>query len=121
MKWLRVKNKTLFYFTGDQDYYIPNNKLPFQQGIGYTLLVWYYPTGNAHKELLANKYLWEQGDSGYTKSGDKGFGVALSETELIQIYKEQELSRESVRSYYWDSKNNRLLDNSVELDRLLSN
>ena len=65
-------NKNIFYITGDTDYYIVGNKVPFQQGMGYTLMVWYYHTGKIPKDLINENFLWELNSQGYKEIDNKG-------------------------------------------------
>lgn len=78
-------NKNIFISSGNEDYYIPGNKLPFQQGIGYTLMTLYYSSGKIPHELITDKFLFEIGSQGYKEINGKGFGYYSS----LDLYREE--------------------------------
>ena len=114
-----LKDKNIFYITSRQDYIVPKNTLPFQQGIGYTLMVWYYQTGKIPTEFLNNNFLWDMGSQEYKEIDNKGFGFFSDFHSLLFTYKNNELSPESVISFYWDNRSNKLIDKTAEIRKLL--
>lgn len=69
-----IPKNPVFYFTSDRDYYIPGNKVPFQHGFGYSLMILYFKTGLIPKELIASEYLWMMPAQGYKEVEGRGFG-----------------------------------------------
>ncbi len=102
--------KNVFYITGKQDYYIPDNKLPIQQGMGYTLMVWYFNTGRIPADLLSTKYLWDIGTQGYKEVGEQGFGFFSQFDQLLENYQAYGLTPENIVSFHWDSDRQVLRD-----------
>lgn len=99
-----TNDKNVFYVTGDSDYYLPGNKVPFQQGFGYTFLTWYYTRSVYPKELLSDQSLFEISEEGYMPMGDYGFGYFSDFGKLKQAVRENKLPRNSVIGLYYDSK-----------------
>lgn len=96
-------NKNVFYVTGDTDYLLPGNKVPFQQGFGYTLMTIYYDGGRIPDELLEDGYLFELGSQGYKEMGDYGFGYFSDKRTLEIDMKRYIIPNESVHYFYYDS------------------
>lgn len=111
--------KTVFYFTGNKEYYIATNKLPMQQGMGYTLLVWYYSTKKIPSSLLNENFLWNLGDQGYKEVNGTGFGFFSEKAALLENYQKYKLTPEQVVSFNWDGKTQELIDTSLETRKLL--
>lgn len=103
--------KNIFYLSGNHDYYVPGNKVPFQQGMGYTFMVLYYPTRKIPKELIADRFLWNLNTQGYREINGFGFGFFTSEDELTKALKESGLSKDMVVSLYYDSDGRFLIKN----------
>lgn len=110
-----LNEDTVYYMTGDQNYYILGNKIPFQQGIGYTLLVWYGSKQSVPRSFLADKFLWEMGSHGYKVSDGVGFGYFDKIQDLKDAKATDGFAAESVRAFYWDSKTQQLTDISDEV------
>lgn len=108
------KNDTVFYITGNTDYYISDHRVPFQQGMGYTLMVWYYKTGIVPKELLQQAYLWGMMDQGHREVEDKGFGYYWDINKLKEEIKNKKIKKENVIGLFYDSKSKSLKNYSVD-------
>jgi len=109
------ENRTIFYITSDRDYYIPGNKVPFQGGMGYTLMVLYYDSGKIPAEFLAKDYLFVIGSEGYQKSGDLGFGYFSKLDSLKNAVKANNLSKNIIIGLYYNPKTGRLIDISPKV------
>ena len=100
--------KNIFYVTGDNDYYIAGNKIPFQQGVGYTLLAYYYPKSQYPADFLNNAELFEIGKEGYYEKEGYGFGYFTS----IKLMEEQsrmfKIQDENIYKFYYNSKTAKL-------------
>lgn len=98
-----LSKKTIFYITSDTNYIIQNMPLPFQQGLGYTFLVYFYNPNSNLKQLLDNNYLWDMGSEGYKEIGDSGFGyfnnIKLLESTIVKY----SLDPNIVYAFYWNS------------------
>lgn len=98
------QNINVFYITSDSDYYIAGHKVPFQQGMGYTLMTLYYESGKIPADLLRDSYLFEIGSSGYSQVGNYGFGYFADKEKLEPTIKENKLNKSKVHSFYYNSK-----------------
>lgn len=75
--------KNIFFIDSDSpDYVVSNQVLPFQQGIGYTLMVLYHEQGVIPQEFLMNNYLWDMGTQGIFRNNDYLFGFFVEEDRL---------------------------------------
>lgn len=93
--------KNIFYVIGDTDYYVSGNKVPFQQGFGYTLLALYFPKSEYPSDFLGNIDLFEIGKQGYYEISDYGFGYFSDKKELKSFLKRQNIS---ITGLYYDSE-----------------
>ena len=109
-----VHEKEIFYITGDRNFYITEgNPVPMQQGMGYTLMVWYYGIGLAPRqwsELIKDYYLWEMNGQGYREVDGVGYGYFWDKDELEKALKENNLTIKNVSAFYYDSKNQTTAD-----------
>lgn len=99
--------KTVFYFTGNRSYYTDSgNNLPLQQGLGYTLAVWYYGRNRSYtylSPLIGNQFLWDLGSQGYQENQGNGFGYYWQVDELKKQIKLGKFNKENVVGFYYDS------------------
>lgn len=110
------ENINIFYITSDADYYIAGNKVPFQQGMGYTLMTLYYDSGKIPEQLLRDVYLFEIGNQGYKEVDGFGFGYFSDEKEMEIQLKRYRISPDSIFRFYYDSKNGKLTEiNNVHI------
>lgn len=105
-----TNSKNIFYVTGDTDYYVAGNKLPFQNGAGYVLMSLYYDSGEIPREFLSDEYLFEIGSQGYKEIKGKGFGYFSNMENLKSAVKINRLSKDVVTAFYYDSKNSEVKD-----------
>lgn len=103
------KEKNAFYITGDQNYWADGNKIPFQQGSGYTLMVLYYDSGKIPKEFLKEGFLFDIGSQGYKESEELGFGYFWDKEELDKTVRLYNLPSESIIGLKYDSQTKRLI------------
>ncbi|MDO8638506.1 MAG: hypothetical protein Q7R43_02945 [Candidatus Daviesbacteria bacterium] len=130
-RYPNLPSKVVFYTESDRSYYgLPEEDriLPFQSGLGQTLLVWYFPAENFPKEFLQNRFLWDIKDQGYKQSlpsgegkgiGDRGFGYFRDIDLLKQALKEYNIPVESVIAFSWSGGNKELIDISVGIKKSL--
>jgi len=100
--------KNIFYISGNQNYWVDGNKVPFQQGTGYTLMVLYNDSGKIPKKFLKDGYLFEIGSQGYREVGDYGFGYFWDSEELEKTVKQYNLPRSSIIELQYNSKTRKL-------------
>jgi len=107
----------IFYIESDHSFIVPNNPLPFQNGIGYTLLVLYaYEKDVQNLEpFLEDRFFWMLGNQGYLKSDKTGFGFITTMEELKRVLKEEKLNPEDVTAFYYRSEVNKLNNTTEEI------
>lgn len=97
--------RNIFYVIGDRHYYLAHdNYVPFQQGFGYTALVWLNRDNDQFKQLLKDEVLWDLGSQGYFESESGGFGYFWDKELFLKTLKEKNLSLEDADAFYYDSK-----------------
>lgn len=101
-------NKNIFYITGDTDYYIIGNKIPFQQGFGYTLLTYYFPKANYSPDFLNNTDLFEIGKQGYYEKDGYGFGYFTDIKLMEEQSKMFKIQDKNIYKFYYNSKTTKL-------------
>ncbi len=97
-------DRNIFYVTGDSDFYLPGNKIPFQNGFGYVLMSFYYGDNKIPKGLLEDHFLFDIGSQGYREDDGKGFGYFTDLSLLKEAVAKYKVPKESVYLYYYDSK-----------------
>lgn len=113
----KLPDRVVFYTESDKSYYgLPADEqiLPFQSGLGQTLLIWYYPTENFPIDFLKNRFLWEIRDQGYKEIEGRGFGYFRNFDLLKKTVKDYNIDLNSIVGFSWRSKTNTLLDISSE-------
>lgn len=103
-----LSNKNIFYITGNKDYYIEGNKTPFQQGMGYALMVLYYKSGSVPKELLRQSFLWDINAQGYKEVNGKGFGYYSDLQKLRKDIDNNRVKKENVIGLFYDGNSKSL-------------
>lgn len=113
----KLDQKTIFFVRGDRNFYVgEGNTMPWQQGLGYTLLVWYDGQNKAPEELkaLINKqYLWGIGEQGYQQINGVGFGYFWDEALLKKEALENDIDEDNIVSLYYNSKDKKLNEKSI--------
>jgi len=109
------KDKNIFYIDSDADSYVPGNKAPFQQGMGYTLMTIYYKGGKIPRDFLMKGYLFEIASQGYEEEGNCGFGYFSKLDSLKEAVKTNNLPKEVIIGLFYDSKTGKLLDITQEV------
>ncbi len=98
----------VFYVTGDHGgyYFVKNQKMPFQQGIGYTLMAWYFPTGNISKNILKLREasLWDIYSQGFVEVQGSGFGYYWDKDVMrTDIIKAKRFAKNQIIGLYYHS------------------
>lgn len=110
----------IFYVTGDiGGYYgLPQLKIPFQQGIGYTLMCLYYPAGSISQDLLKleGNFFWDVYGQGYKEIEGKGFGYFWNKDDLLLLFKtNKNLSVDQIVGIYYYSSDRRIENISPQI------
>lgn len=120
-----LPNKTVFYTESDKSFYgLPASEkiLPFQSGLGQTLMVWYQDSRNLPKDFFMNDFLWDIASQGYKEIDGIGFGYFRDYEKLKIVILQYKLPIDSVIGYRYDSKLNQLenitdkLRNKLKMD-----
>lgn len=102
-------NKNVFYITSEQNYWADGNKVPFQQGTGYTLMVLYNSTGQIPKKFLKEGYLFDIGSQGYAEVESVGFGYFWDKEKLDDAVRLYNFPENSIITLYYNSKDKTLV------------
>jgi len=105
-------NRNVFYIDSDAEYYVSGNKVPFQQGMGYTLMTIYYKDGKIPKSFLRESFLFEIGINGYVEKSGLGFGYFSDSAKLEEAIAKHKIEKKFVHAFYYDS-NKKLLSRSL--------
>lgn len=118
-----LSDRPVIYIEGDSPgfYGIHNLSVPFQQGMGYTAMVWFYDTGKIPKELLRTAFLWNINAQGYREVGDKGFGYFSDRKMLWDAFSgNPALTPAQVIGFSYRGASKELIDITGELRAQLS-
>ncbi len=96
--------KNIFYTTSDLNYWADGNKIPFQQGSGFTFMILYNGSGKIPKEFLKNEFLSVIGSQGYREIDGYGFGYFWDKKELEKALEMYNLSESSIIKLQYNSK-----------------
>jgi len=113
-----LAKKTIFYTESDTSFYglpVEDRILPFQSGLGQTLLSWYFNTEQFPKSFFENRYLWDVLEQGYKEAGDRGFGYFRDFELMTKTVVDNKLPIDSVIGYRYSSKTNQLNDMTDEI------
>lgn len=102
----QLPKKVVFYMQSDQSYYgLPEDQrvLPFQSGLGQTLLVWFHPTEKFPKDFFAARFLWEISDQGYKETKESGFGYFYDFDLMAESVKSNRLPPDTIVAFKFDS------------------
>lgn len=106
----KLSQNQVFYIESDHSFIVPNNPLPFQNGIGYTLLVTYAYKNNTNSlnPFLLDNYFWKLGNQGYFEKNGQGFGFFTDLELLKKEIKDNNFKKESVVAFHYDSVTNKI-------------
>ena len=119
-----LPQKVIFYTDSNKSYYgLPDEDkiLPFQSGLGQTLLLWYYSDEKFSKSFFKNEYLWGILSEGYKEIDDRGLGYFRDFERLKNAVNDNNLNPESVIAFKWDYYTNTLTDTTNEVRNKLKN
>lgn len=113
----KILQKQIFYIESDHSFIVPNNPLPFQNGIGYTLLVVYAYGNNTDRldPFLLDNYFWKLGNQGYFEKNSQGFGFFTDIKVLNKKLQAKEFTIEDIVAFRYDSQKNIVTNITDEL------
>lgn len=115
----------IFYITGDVEnfYLIPNQRLPFQQGIGYTLMTFYYPTGKISGEFMTQNdaFLWGVNEQGYRELNGQSFGYFTDKRQLLDLLKHNSsIKPQQIIGLYYSGNAHRVIDVTTDIRQYIA-
>ncbi len=111
----RLNEKTILYFTGSQDFYTADNKVPFQLGPGYILMTWYYDTGAIPSSFIREEFLSHLFAQGYKEDKGKGFGYYRDFEKLRQDTEKYHFYPTDIYSFYYVASEKKLINISERI------
>lgn len=114
-----LPDNPVFYITGDQKYYGYNHYVPFQQGLGYTLMILYFDTKKISSELVKENYLWDVGSQGYKEKGGRGFGYFADKEAIFDAVKNKKIMPKQIITLEYNSKEKILFNKTIEFRKEL--
>ncbi len=114
--------KQVFYIESDHSFIVPNNPLPFQNGIGYSLLVAYvYRIDNPRlNPFLTDNYFWKLGSQGYVEYGQQGFGFFADKKMIREEIRMGKFNYSDITAFRFNSSQNIITDITREFQRELT-
>lgn len=104
------KDNIFYFFTAHTGFY------EFQSGFGQTLAVYFYRSGKIPKEVLIDRDFWDPSYEGFKNYSERKFGYYMSYDKLLKIIQDnQDISLNSVHSFYWDYQKHTVKDVSGEI------
>ena len=101
-----LSDKNIFYTESDRTFYgLPENQkiLPFQSGLGQTLLVWYSKDKSIPSNFFRDKFLWDITSEGYKEQDGFGFGYFRSFNNMAEVVKKENIDVKSINAFRFDS------------------
>lgn len=122
-RYSTLPTKVIFFIPSDTAYYgLATTTLPFQSGLGQTLLVWYHLSGQRFPVCFFDyhkDFLYEIESQEYKECEGRGFGYFRSYSQLLSVLRDNKLSPEAVISFRWVDKNKQLIDETAEVRKNL--
>src|SRR3989344_5494752 len=112
-----LSQKQVFYIESDHSFIVPNNPLPFQNGIGYTLLVAYAYKNNTDRlnPFLLDNFFWKLGNQGYFEKKGQGFGFFTDLDEVRKQIENGKFRKDNITAFRYDSVRNKIYDITKEI------
>lgn len=105
--------RSVFYVESNKDYYVDRNPLPFQQGVGYTMLVWYAAETDLPKEFFNDNFLWDLGSQGYREIEGHGFGYFYDRSAFLEAVQYYQLAPHEIIAVRWNAQRQQFQDIST--------
>lgn len=112
-----IPENTVFLIEGDSPgmYGISDLSVPFQQGMGYTLMVLYYDSNVIPKQLLREGFLWNINAQGFAEVEGKSFGYFWNYADLSSKVINKEILLDRIISLKYTSNNKVLIDSTEQI------
>ncbi|MBI2031226.1 MAG: hypothetical protein HYT08_01290 [Candidatus Levybacteria bacterium] len=116
-----IAQREVIYIESDHSFIVPNNPLPFQNGIGYTLLVVYAYKNNTDRlnPFLLDNFFWKLGNQGYFEKNGQGFGFFTDLTKLKEEIANEKFKKENITAFRYNSEKNEIYDITREIQKKL--
>lgn len=119
-----VENNLIIYTESDKALYgLPEDQkiLPFQSGLGQTLLIWYSTNNYIPSEFFKNRFLWEITEEGYKEVEGIGFGYYRNFNNMAKTVKDGGIEESKIFAFRYDTDTLVLKDITPQIrGRLLS-
>lgn len=105
--------RAVFFIPSDTSYYglPPEEKiLPFQSGLGQTLLVYYSEKERFPDEFYPGNYLWEISSQGYLEAEGRGFGYFRNLELLKKAVEGYNIPPDAIIAFSWSGGTEQLED-----------
>lgn len=102
-----LPDNPVFYITSDRDYFYPNNKLPFQLGTGYMIMLTLDLYPQIPQKLVGERKLSNYFQQGYLESDGRHFGYYWDMETLRAAVRTYSILPEQLIGLYFHSKENR--------------
>ena len=109
----KLSEKTVFYMESNLSYFGLSDDvkiLPFQSGLGQTLLVFYGQSDKLPVGFYPGRYLWEIDSQGYYEEDNRGFGYYRDLKLLNNDMKKHKLPKDSIIAFQWNGQLEKLID-----------
>lgn len=114
----KLSQRTVFYMESDKPFYgmADDQKIfPFQINLGYTLIVWYWPSERFPRGFGdQTKFLYGMTEEGYREDGGRGIGYFRDFKSLQEAVLKYNLPKESIIAYHYDSGTKRTINITKE-------
>lgn len=101
----------LIFAESDKSFFgLAQRKLPFQSGLGQTLLVYYSQYQDIPPSFFTQEFLWNIEDEGYKKYDNFGFGFFWNIENLAKVKNENHLPDQVIHGISYDSENKKIID-----------
>ncbi|QQG43470.1 MAG: discoidin domain-containing protein [Candidatus Daviesbacteria bacterium] len=106
-----LEDETVIFAESDKPFYgLTDRILPFQSGLGQTLLVNYRQSQKIPPPFFTNEFLWDIKDEGYQKYDNLGFGFFWNLDNLVKTLTKNNLPIESVYGISYDSTQKKIVN-----------
>lgn len=118
-----LPNNPIFYVQGTTNHYlIPHQYLPFQQGIGFTLMAWYKDDPSISSIFFSKEpgFFWNIYNEGYKTINEHSFGYFYSLDTLKELFNTNpSLSTEQIVAIWYDGGSKQIKNITEETKKLL--
>lgn len=119
-----LPDKPIFYIEGNQTAYygVRNLPVPLQQGVGYSLMVYFYNSGKIPSQFLSDWFLWDLGSQGYKEiDPNHGYGFYTDKNVLRELFlSNKNLRKEQIVGFYYNSNTQTVTNISRDIQSYIS-